>query len=232
MTTHYPPQRHEDILATVDPSRVPSSFFNDILGGTTAIHYVASYRPPSPVGNTMGVDNDAFPWMHPPSTSSPRPQSPTALRHIFLRRSSDESDYCPDSPTIRVATPTPSTLTPQGIPLDSPPRGWYEENDEEYDGWEYWLDEGVSDDQLRTLPRFHVRDDAEGASECSICMSAMSEQPTPNCKCEACSSANPTLTSMPRCGHVYHHVCLKRWLWSSTACPLCRSEFTETVTVD
>lgn len=49
--------------------------------------------------------------------------------------------------------------------------------------------------------------------ECTICQSVIQD--------------NDLVSWLPRCCHVYHHMCIKRWLLQHSHCPTCRQSFDE-----
>ena len=70
---------------------------------------------------------------------------------------------------------------------------------------------GLTDEQLERLPTTHYQHKAESpCSLCSICMVDF--------------NVREAVVQLPRCRHLYHPQCIRRWLHEKKTCPLCLEE--------
>lgn len=70
---------------------------------------------------------------------------------------------------------------------------------------------GLTAEQLEKLPTTHYQHKAEApCSLCSICMVDF--------------ASREAVVQLPRCRHLYHSQCIRRWLKEKKTCPLCLEE--------
>ncbi|XP_020572371.1 RING-H2 finger protein ATL56-like [Phalaenopsis equestris] len=70
---------------------------------------------------------------------------------------------------------------------------------------------GLSPEELRRLPCFSYCG-GSGAQDCAVCLEGFQE--------------GGWCRALPGCNHVFHRLCVDRWLENSPLCPICRGSVT------
>ncbi|GJN38095.1 hypothetical protein PR202_gb27107 [Eleusine coracana subsp. coracana] len=70
---------------------------------------------------------------------------------------------------------------------------------------------GLGEAAIAALPKFKYRGD--DVLDCAICIHAVAD--------------GEVARRLPRCGHVFHWVCVDTWLTEHATCPVCRAEVIE-----